>query len=433
LWFDPAGTEPAQGDLVVVKTERGEELGQVQQSPFDLDDPTFDKGLKPVLRIANDRDLNYQLELGEKEKEALPIFWELIEKHELSMRPVDIEYLISGDKIVFYFSAEERVDFRDLVHDLATHFQARIDMRQVGVRDEARMIGGLSHCGQTLCCARLGGEFAPVSIKMAKDQGLPLNPTKISGLCGRLMCCLRYEVGAYRDFNSRAPRKGSSVEVSDGRRARVGDLDAVRELVSLRFARDDMPDETVTVKLCDLCCEKSDKGDKRCSCSIDAEVLDELQRSAQEQRNSFAVGNARFLTDAHKPEAGDAFSPTQPDAGTKTSSRGGGAGAGAGGERRRRRSRGKGGPSTGAGEKAPAQSAQAGQAGGKQAGAGQSSGEGSAKEGAQRSRRRRSGSRSRSGSSQAQTQAQNQNQGQGRATSAAAAPVDDRVPRRRRR
>lgn len=335
LWFDPAGTDPRVGDLVVVKTSRGEEMGRVRKPPFDLDDPTFDKGLKPVLRIANERDLNYQLELDEKEKEALPVFFEMIEEHELAMHPVDIEYLISGDKIVFYFSAEERVDFRDLVRDLSARFKARIDMRQVGVRDEARMVGGLSHCGEQLCCARMGGEFAPVSIKMAKDQGLPLNPAKISGLCGRLMCCLRYEVDAYNDFNGRAPRRGSMVTVSDGNKGKVSELDAVRERVSLRFPREDMPDETVTVNLCDLQCEKNGKQSR---CTIDAATLDERRIRAQDRSTSLLTGNARFLDnpnltgDASALGAGDTPVPVTATAATNAKDNGdrdrSGAGAG---------------------------------------------------------------------------------------------------------
>jgi len=338
LWFDPAGTEPEVGDLVVVKTSRGEELGRVRKPPFDLEDPAFDQDLKPVLRIANERDLNYQLELGEKEKDAMPVFYELIEKYELPMRPVDIEYLISGDKIVFYFSAEERVDFRELVHELSSHFQSRIDMRQVGVRDEARMVGGLSHCGEQLCCARLGGEFMPVSIKMAKDQGLPLNPTKISGLCGRLMCCLRYEVDAYNDFNGRAPRKGSFVEISDGTRGKVSDLDAVREQVSLRFPREDMPDETITVKLCDLQCEKSGK---QCCCTMDSEVLEEQRLQAQGRNNALLVGNARFL-DASKQEVNTSASQGTEAPESENSSRGSGSKENSKRPRRQRRRRGAG-------------------------------------------------------------------------------------------
>ena len=136
------------------------------------------------------------------------------------MKPIDVEYLFDGAKIVFYFVAEERVDFRELVRDLAAAFHARIDMRQVGVRDEARMVGGLGHCGEQLCCVRFGGEFQPVSIRMAKEQDLPLNPLKISGLCGRLMCCLRYEYDAYKDFKGRAPKRNAIIETARGRSAR---------------------------------------------------------------------------------------------------------------------------------------------------------------------------------------------------------------------
>ena len=132
------------------------------------------------------------------------------------MHPVSVEYLFEGDKAIFYFEAEERVDFRELVRKLAAHFRVRIDMRQIGVRDEARMVGGLGHCGQELCCKRLGGEFCPVSIRMAKEQDLSLNPQKISGVCGRLMCCLRYEFDAYKDFKSRAPKQNATVETPDG-------------------------------------------------------------------------------------------------------------------------------------------------------------------------------------------------------------------------
>ncbi|MCL2324707.1 MAG: hypothetical protein FWC48_03960 [Actinomycetia bacterium] len=357
LWFDPAGTTPEVDDLVVVKTSRGEELGQCRRAPFELDDPNFEKGLKPVLRIANERDLKYQIELDEKEKEAMPVFVEMIEKFELDMRPVDVEFLISGDKVVFYFSAEKRVDFRELVRALSSHFDARIDMRQVGVRDEARMIGGLGHCGEQLCCARLSGEFAPVSIKMAKEQGLPLNPTKISGLCGRLMCCLRYEVEAYKDFNRRAPRKGCGVEASDGSRGRVSDLDAVREMVSLRFMRDEMPDETITVKLGDMVCEKEGKS---CRCTIDAAVLEETRQISTIQRSAALVGNARFLdkTELGGSVGGPGSAPndTSEAATRKGASRPGESKGGSkeGGSRRRRGRRRKSQASAGSGQSAPA-------------------------------------------------------------------------------
>ena len=223
LWFDPAGATPAEGDVVLVETERGTELGVVAQAPHEVTDQQLPAALKPVVRIATEDDLARAEELRAKEREALPVFREMVVERKLDMKPVDVEYLFDGDKIVFYFSAEERVDFRDLVRELASRFHARIDMRQVGVRDEARMVGGVGHCGQMLCCVRFGGEFQPVSIRMAKEQDLPLNPLKISGLCGRLMCCLRYEYDAYKDYKSRAPRRGAMIETPAGT-AKVTDL-----------------------------------------------------------------------------------------------------------------------------------------------------------------------------------------------------------------
>jgi hypothetical protein len=179
------------------------------------------------------------------------------------MKPVDVEYLFGGDKVIFYFSAEERVDFRDLVKDLAGQFKARIDMRQVGVRDEARMVGGIGHCGQQLCCSRFTGDFQPVSIRMAKEQDLPLNPLKISGLCGRLMCCLRYEFDAYKDFKSRAPKRGAMIETPAGL-AKVSGLDTPRETVTMRVEGGD----TVTVPLASMTCGKG----CGCPCKVDAEA-----------------------------------------------------------------------------------------------------------------------------------------------------------------
>ena len=172
------------------------------------------------------------------------------------MHPVSVEFLLDGDKAVFYFEAEERVDFRELVRRLAAHFHVRIDMRQIGVRDEARMVGGLGHCGQELCCKRLGGEFCPVSIRMAKEQDLSLNPQKISGVCGRLMCCLRYEFDAYKDFKSRAPKQNSQVETPAGM-AKVVDLDVPREIVSLKVEGE----KPVRVPLADF--EPPDEGSNR--------------------------------------------------------------------------------------------------------------------------------------------------------------------------
>jgi len=230
--FEVAEMEPAQGDVVVVETERGEELGSVVDGPTKVEDSEVKGTLKPIVRVATEEDLVRAKELRGKEKEAMKVYRDLVTQHKLDMKPVDAEYLFDGHKIVFYFTAEERVDFRALVRDLAREFKARIDMRQIGVRDEARMVGGFGHCGQQLCCVRLGGEFQPVSIRMAKAQDLPLNPLKISGLCGRLMCCLRYEYEAYKDYKSRAPKVGAKIETPNGE-AKVIGLDAPRETVTL--------------------------------------------------------------------------------------------------------------------------------------------------------------------------------------------------------
>ncbi|BAK44268.1 regulatory iron-sulfur-containing complex subunit RicT [Eggerthella sp. YY7918] len=236
LWFDAGDFDINPGAGVVVSTARGTEFGRTIAEVFEADEKQIKKlktPLKEVIRIATDEDEAQAAEMERKSAEALPVFKEMAAEANSDMHPVSVEYLLDGDKAVFYFEAEERVDFRDLVRKLAAHFHVRIDMRQIGVRDEARMVGGLGHCGQELCCKRLGGEFCPVSIRMAKEQDLSLNPQKISGVCGRLMCCLRYEFDAYKDFKSRAPKQNAQVETPVGP-AKVVDLDVPREIISLK-------------------------------------------------------------------------------------------------------------------------------------------------------------------------------------------------------
>jgi len=265
LHFDPSGVEVAEGDHAVVETERGTEIGEVLEAPHEVPEAELVAPLKPVLRRATDADLETLAEAERQEAEAMPVFRELIGKHGLDMKPVDVEYLFGGGKIIFYFSAEERVDFRELVRDLAARFKARIDMRQVGVRDEARMVGGIGHCGQMLCCCRFSGDFQPVSIRMAKEQDLPLNPLKISGLCGRLMCCLRYEYDAYKEFKSRAPKRGAMIETPAGD-AKVVELNTPLEVATLR-----MPDgKNVRVPVGQMEC----KGDSRRPCKVCREALE---------------------------------------------------------------------------------------------------------------------------------------------------------------
>lgn len=236
LWFDPDGVEACKGDAVVVETARGIELGYMADDVIEVDDEkvsSLKSPLKPVKRIADDADLEKAAEMERLSAEALPVFKEMAAETSEEMHPVSVEYLLDGEHAVFYFEAEERIDFRELVRKLASRFHVRVDMRQIGVRDEARMVGGLGHCGQELCCRRLGGEFCPVSIRMAKEQDLSLNPQKISGVCGRLMCCLRYEFDAYKEFKARAPKKNASIRTPEGA-AKVIDLDVPREIVSLK-------------------------------------------------------------------------------------------------------------------------------------------------------------------------------------------------------
>lgn len=237
LWFDPDGLDIHAADDVVVTTARGQELGRAAGDVFEVPYErvkSLKSPLQKVQRVATPEDLERAREMERLSAEAMPVFKELARQTSEDMHPVSVEYMLDGDKAVFYFEAEERIDFRDLVRKLASRFQVRVDMRQIGVRDEARIVGGIGHCGQIVCCKRLGGEFKPVSIRMAKAQDLSLNPQKISGLCGRLMCCLRYENEAYKDFKARAPKAGATVQTPDGP-AKVDSLDVPREYVKVRL------------------------------------------------------------------------------------------------------------------------------------------------------------------------------------------------------
>lgn len=239
LWFDPGETGAQAADHVIVSTERGTEIGLATRDAFEvtaeeLGDTIADATLQPVLRVATPDDLAYAEALAEKGTQALPVFRHAVEELELDMKPVGVEYLFGGEKVVCYFAAEDRVDFRQLVRDLSHELHERIDMRQIGVREEAAIVGGYAHCGQELCCARFGHQFEPVSIRMAKEQDLPLNSNKISGACGRLMCCLRYEFEAYRDFKSRAPKKNAIIDTPLGK-AKIVEYDTPKEQLCLRL------------------------------------------------------------------------------------------------------------------------------------------------------------------------------------------------------
>ena len=249
LWFDPNGVEFDAGDALIVRTERGLEYGIADEGLKEVEQKAVDAlkcALKPVVRKATAEDALAWQSMQKKAEEALPVFKQMVAEHGLDMHPVTVEFLFDGDKAVFYFEAEDRVDFRELVRALAARFHVRIDMRQIGVRDEARIVGGLGHCGQELCCKRLGGEFNPVSIRMAKDQDLSLNPQKISGVCGRLMCCLRYEADTYKEFKTRCPKMNSMVSTPEGD-AKVIDINVPRETITIMAA-----DKRVKIPVSDM-------------------------------------------------------------------------------------------------------------------------------------------------------------------------------------
>ena len=216
-YFSPGDLELQQGDYVIVETARGTECGEVAKGPHDVPDSSIVKPLKTVTRMADAVDVRRMQQNRADEKRAFSVCEERIAKHKLDMKLVDVEYTLDRNKILFYFTADGRIDFRDLVKDLAGVFRTRIELRQIGVRDEAKMLGGLGICGRPFCCASFLGEFQPVSIKMAKEQGLSLNPTKISGACGRLMCCLKYEQDAYEDLLRITPKVGAIVQTGEGR------------------------------------------------------------------------------------------------------------------------------------------------------------------------------------------------------------------------
>ena len=216
-YFDPEGTTIPVGTRVIVETARGIECGTVALSNREVADDSIVHPLKKVIRVATPEDLKHVRDNQKKEKAAFAICLEKIAKHHLEMKLIDVEYTFDNNKILFYFTADGRVDFRELVKDLASVFRTRIELRQIGVRDEAKMLGGLGICGKPFCCSTFLGEFQPVSIRMAKEQSLSLNPTKISGTCGRLMCCLKYEQEAYEDLLRHTPKQGATVNTSEGR------------------------------------------------------------------------------------------------------------------------------------------------------------------------------------------------------------------------
>lgn len=238
-FFDPLKFDVKRGDHVIVETARGIEYGTVVGDPKEVEDDKVIQPLKPVLRVATARDTEQENANKQKEREAFKICLEKIKKHKLDMKLIDAEYTFDNNKVLFYFTADGRIDFRELVKDLASVFKTRIELRQIGVRDETKIMGGIGICGRTLCCHAHLSEFVPVSIKMAKEQNLSLNPTKISGMCGRLMCCLKHEEETYEYLNRKLPNVGDYVTTDDGLKGEVHSVNVLCQLVKVLIENND--------------------------------------------------------------------------------------------------------------------------------------------------------------------------------------------------
>ncbi len=316
LWFDPSGTGAQEGDHVIVLTERGHEIGLAVGDSQSMTNDELNLAighaqLKNVLRICTDTDLDHAEELARRGDEALPVFRRYVSASGLEMKPVGVEFLFDEEKAVCYFAAEDRVDFRQLVRDLSRELRVRIDMRQIGVREEAAIVGGYGHCGQELCCRRFTTSFDPVSIRMAKEQDLPLNSTKISGACGRLMCCLRYEFEAYRDFKGRAPKRNAVIDTPLGK-GKIVEYNTPKEQIVLRLEGG----KTIRVDLADMtaseaACKKSKE--LGCACRPDTvtrEVLEKLQ-SPDVQMALAELDRKNGVLPAEAPDASDIFVNTK--------------------------------------------------------------------------------------------------------------------------
>ena len=313
-YFDPAGIEVKAGENVIIDTSRGVEFGLCVHGNHEISEKDIVPPLRSVIRIATEQDVKIDNENREKEKKAYEICLKKIEGFKLEMQLVSTEYAFDGSKILFFFTADGRVDFRELVKSLASVLRTRIELRQIGVRDKAKMVGGLGICGRPFCCREFLEDFQPVSIKMAKTQNLSLNPTKISGTCGRLMCCLNYEQEAYEDLHRTSPKPESFVDTPDGRGTVVG-VNLLRQSVNVRLEK--QPDSIVCHKNCDICVLRSGKAKK-----TDEPIPDDLapisggkQAKKQEQpamttylnpvvmrRNAEPLAEARVGTEEEEPK-----------------------------------------------------------------------------------------------------------------------------------
>ena len=288
-YFAPLEFTIKRNDHVIVETARGIEFGTVVMPPKEVEDEKVVQPLKPVLRLATQKDIEQEAANRKKEKQAFRICLEKIRKHNLEMKLIDAEYTFDNNKVLFYFTADGRIDFRELVKDLAAVFKTRIELRQIGVRDETKIVGGIGICGRPLCCHTYLSEFAPVSIKMAKEQNLSLNPTKISGVCGRLMCCLNNEENIYEELNRKLPNVGDFVTTDDGLKGEVHSVNILRQLVKVLVEVNDEK-ELKEYKVEQLRFKRRHKNRKEHASSEELKELKELEKLEKKEKKEQLSG-----------------------------------------------------------------------------------------------------------------------------------------------
>lgn len=285
-FFDPGDLEIKKGENVIVETARGVEYGYVVMGNREVEEEKVIQPLKPVIRIATPQDDAQEAKNRAKEKDAFKICLEKIEKHNLEMKLIDAEYTFDNNKVLFYFTADGRIDFRELVKDLAAVFKTRIELRQIGVRDETKILGGVGICGRVLCCHTYLSEFIPVSIKMAKEQNLSLNPTKISGVCGRLMCCLKNEEDTYEYLNSKLPAVGDYVTTMDGLKGEVQSVNVLRQTVKVIVTLDKDEKDVKEYKVEELKFRPKKKKEKMNVSAAELKELEELEKQEKKEGKS---------------------------------------------------------------------------------------------------------------------------------------------------
>ncbi len=285
-FFDPLKIEVEAGDYVIVETARGMEYGKVVYGRRQIDEKKMSAPIKPIIRKATPADAARNEKNKEKCKEAFNICLEKIAKHKLDMKLIEAEYTFDNNKVLFYFTADGRIDFRELVKDLASVFRTRIELRQIGVRDETKIVGGIGICGRELCCHSYLSDFAPVSIKMAKEQSLSLNPTKISGVCGRLMCCLNHEEATYEYLNDRMPNIGDFVKTPEGQKGEVSSTNVLRQSVKVIVTNDAGEKEIVEYKVDELRFRPKKHRDKNKVSAEEMKELEELEKQEKKEGKS---------------------------------------------------------------------------------------------------------------------------------------------------